>query len=1135
MRAIAAAAIADAANTTSRLGGTGTFESSSQGASEDGLAGGTAFDIVTDGRGECVFGVQLQGGDVAPGDVITFRLLVDGATFTYSQTPTLNVVTGPVQVVRTLIAAGGGDYTSLSAWESAEQRNLVTQDEIAILECQAGSITNALNLAGWTTDATHYTVIRAATGHEHGGIPGAGFKISNNTATTTIAYTTHNGRISGIEVANSSTGSAIATASGTGQEMWISGCLVGPSGANGISIGNANAWIYNNIVFDNATNQIQLNSAGVTAHVYNNTVKGGTHGIRQVNGTYRPKNNIAQGNSTACFNGTFTDSATNISSDATSPETGLRSIDLDFVDEANDDYHLASTDTEAVGAGTDLSADASLAFDWDIDGDARPDGAWDIGADQTIVVITSIDTDNDTVDTRTGVAIAGAWFGASETGSAKVEISNNATYGSGTVVEIDVTSWSATSITVTLRRESDSAALAGLFTLPLSPAYLWVTTSAGLRNATGFQFTLRAPGPTALADLNTTPTIQLSTTTLLRARVSNSGGVGSTSFRWAYSLNGGAWTPITTSSDVIRAVAASSFANDDDVPGVIGSVSLADNNAATEDGTTTLAANFPAGGNLEFVLAFQRLDSGPIQIRLEIGDGTAFTTYTNVPSIASLGGIVTLDTAAIVGAGSDVLANARPTLDSATVALSGADLAANTRPTLDTGAVTAAGADLLAAVRATLDTGAIAVAGSDLTILEARTVTLDAAAAVVAGNDLTPLATVTLDTAAAAVAGADVAANVQPTLDTGAITAAGSDLAANQAVTLDTDDIALVGADLEVLAAGSVVLDTAAIEVAGADLTILAPSTIELDTGAISVAGTDAQARASILLDTGAISVAGSDLAAQALAVTLDTAAASLTGDDLAILAASTLELDIAAVAASGADLAANQAITLDTGAITSAGDDLVVLRSQLLDTGAITVAGSDLAALHMRVPLDTAAIAVAGADISPLAAGTVQLDQAAVTVAGQDATVLSVVSLDTGAIVAAGADLQQHAVVALDTGSVAAEGADVAPVLAIALDDASVVVAGEDLALSYAALLDAADIALVANDLAIIEGELGEFGPRQDFNVGFAAPQVFGGTFGAGMNASLIFGAPQAFNVTFASNGQIVVFGPTQSFEIAA
>ena len=55
-----------------------------------------------------------------------------------------------------------------------------------------------------------------------------------------------------------------------------------------------------------------------------------------------------------------------------------------FVDEANDDFHLASTDdTGAKDYGTDLSSDPNLSFNDDIDGDTRS-GTWDIGADERI-------------------------------------------------------------------------------------------------------------------------------------------------------------------------------------------------------------------------------------------------------------------------------------------------------------------------------------------------------------------------------------------------------------------------------------------------------------------------------------------------------------------------------------------------------------------------------------------------------------------------------------------------------------------------------------------------------------------------------------------------------------------------------
>ena len=80
---------------------------------------------------------------------------------------------------------------------------------------------------------------------------------------------------------------------------------------------------------------------------------------------------------------------------------------------------------------------------------------------------------------------------------------------------------------------------------------------------------------------------------------------------------------------------AASFANDDDVPEVIGGTGayLADNDAATEDGTTTLAAALPASGAVELVLAFQIdsaevTDDDTIDFRIVEADDTPLDTYT---------------------------------------------------------------------------------------------------------------------------------------------------------------------------------------------------------------------------------------------------------------------------------------------------------------------------------------------------------------------------------------------------------------------------------------------------------------------------------------------------------------------------
>lgn len=92
VKAVAAASFADAANTTQRLTSmTGTFEASSQGCSEDGLAGGAQCDIVALGNAECVFAVQFVTADLNPADVVTFDITSPDSTITNDVVPTATV------------------------------------------------------------------------------------------------------------------------------------------------------------------------------------------------------------------------------------------------------------------------------------------------------------------------------------------------------------------------------------------------------------------------------------------------------------------------------------------------------------------------------------------------------------------------------------------------------------------------------------------------------------------------------------------------------------------------------------------------------------------------------------------------------------------------------------------------------------------------------------------------------------------------------------------------------------------------------------------------------------------------------------------------------------------------------------
>jgi hypothetical protein len=158
---------------------------------------------------------------------------------------------------------------------------------------------------------------------------------------------------------------------------------------------SSNAKIWNNLVYGwiggSGSRGIMFNSGNgyeKNWYIYNNTVYNSGSGIFVGgSGTHIAKNNIAQsctdGYSGSVFDSSSDYNISDLANDAPSPSYRPNlATDVTFVDEPNDDFHLASTDTEAKDAGTNLSADADLPFSTDIDGQARTVNAWDIGADE---------------------------------------------------------------------------------------------------------------------------------------------------------------------------------------------------------------------------------------------------------------------------------------------------------------------------------------------------------------------------------------------------------------------------------------------------------------------------------------------------------------------------------------------------------------------------------------------------------------------------------------------------------------------------------------------------------------------------------------------------------------------------------
>ena len=108
VKAVAVGAFTNGQACTKRLSGTGTFEASGAGCTEDGSSGGAPNDIAASGNSETEAGLEVVFADVVTGDVIQFRFRSPDWTITYTVTPTLtisitaNVVVTPGTLALTL-------------------------------------------------------------------------------------------------------------------------------------------------------------------------------------------------------------------------------------------------------------------------------------------------------------------------------------------------------------------------------------------------------------------------------------------------------------------------------------------------------------------------------------------------------------------------------------------------------------------------------------------------------------------------------------------------------------------------------------------------------------------------------------------------------------------------------------------------------------------------------------------------------------------------------------------------------------------------------------------------------------------------------------------------------------------------
>ena len=299
----------------------------------------------------------------------------------------------------------------------------------------------------WNTGASNYIRVFAptdstevGTSQRHTGVAGTGYRLAPTTVAPAGFYNileiaNDNGyvRIEGLEFDGTGlTGGEsvrailIGDSTGLSNDVRISHSLIynltnstlydsDESDIEAIETQNTdNSKIFNNIIY-NITNisthisssakGIELNDAGLTQYVYNNTVydiqnTGSTSYARGITddgvGTTHAKNNYvglidSAGGTEAAFFGTFASEDYNVASDTSA--TGANSVDSQatytsyFVDSTagNEDLHLLD-DSSALWTsyGEDLDSDPNLAVTDDIDGDARDATQPDIGADEYV-------------------------------------------------------------------------------------------------------------------------------------------------------------------------------------------------------------------------------------------------------------------------------------------------------------------------------------------------------------------------------------------------------------------------------------------------------------------------------------------------------------------------------------------------------------------------------------------------------------------------------------------------------------------------------------------------------------------------------------------------------------------------------
>ena len=307
--------------------------------------------------------------------------------------------------ITSTIKSSGGDYSSLTAWESAKQADIVAADQIQAAECYIFEDTSQLTIDGWTTDATRRIKIYTPSSQRHNGVAGTGYRIQAAGFADAILIRENDVDIDGIAGTQGTFPNdfILLNNSSAVYNVNITKCFADGAGAGRYPIeisaasSTSKVYISNTLLINwSANGGIVLSTANATVYLYNIAMEdcgtgAFTFGVSRSAGTLVAKNclidSVSHGASAVDFTGTFDAASTNnLSSDGTAPGSNAQlNKSPVYVNESGDDFTLSSSDTTAKDLGANLSSDSNLAVTDDILGTSRPQNSvFDIGAFEVV-------------------------------------------------------------------------------------------------------------------------------------------------------------------------------------------------------------------------------------------------------------------------------------------------------------------------------------------------------------------------------------------------------------------------------------------------------------------------------------------------------------------------------------------------------------------------------------------------------------------------------------------------------------------------------------------------------------------------------------------------------------------------------